>query len=346
VNAVSSPSVATVKPAEKFSFEATAKGITYALPFVYVGGFVVLSLFEADYGIADFSVVRVKALAAGLLFAFFIAFPALASMRSFRLLGLRKPGGNPVNIGTESNAIYFHIIKVSELYVMSLFMAMMFLVFFVDRPRIWLFDAPSSLMEGGRFSVLLFSQAIISLAILWLGLFTSTTKSISKKFSAKPGKCAALVFLVSVLWAIWTFQMSDRLFFEIVGWCYLVGIVSIMAASFIQKREGLKTRDWEVLIFVSFSLLVSWFSTGFYGRIKPAFGGGHPVNAKFYLKEDNPVFRRKDIEAQVVEETEQGYYVLLSPTPKNAVFIPRSGVSTAQFGHTETVPPSRTTKRP
>ena len=80
---MSSPSPATVNVREKFPFEAITKGVTYALPFVYVCGFVVLSLFEADYGIADLSLVRVKALAAGLSFAFFIGYPALVSIRAF-----------------------------------------------------------------------------------------------------------------------------------------------------------------------------------------------------------------------------------------------------------------------
>jgi hypothetical protein len=344
VNPVSSPSVATVKPPEKFPFEVIAKGVTYALPFVYVCGFVVLSLFEADYGIADFSLVRVKALAAGLLFVFFIAYPALVSIRSFQLFGMKKQGSTLVEIGAKSNLTYFYIIKISEQYILSVFMSMTFMFFFFARPTMWLSPA-SDYRSDGHFSLLMLSVTVVSIAIFWLGIFPSMGRLIAKNFASKPRRCAVLIFLISVLWVIWTFQMSDRLFFEIVGWCYLVGIASILAAWLIQKGEGIKARDWEVAIFLGFVLLVPWFATGFYGNIKPAFGGGHPIHAKLYLKEDNPVFRRKEIESQVVEETQEGYYVLLNPiaTPKTAVFIPRSSVSTAQFG-TETVTPSRTTK--
>ena len=46
--------------------------------------------------------VRVKALAGGLLFVFFLALPSLVGMRSFALFGLQKPGASKVKIGASS----------------------------------------------------------------------------------------------------------------------------------------------------------------------------------------------------------------------------------------------------
>ena len=327
---MSSPNTAAVKESDRFPFEAITKGVTYTLPFVYVCGFVVLSLFEADYGIADLSLVRVKALAAGLLFAFFIGYPSLVSIRSFQLFGLKKPGTTLVNVGTDSNLGYFYVIKFSELYVSSFFASMLLLLFWAHKPRIWIMDTPTY-QEPGHFSLLTLSAGIISTSVFFLGIAPSMGGIIAKRFATKPKRCAVLISLISVLWLIWNFEMSDSDFFKLVGWFYSVGLASILAAWLVEKGQGLKATDWEVRILLAFALLVPWFATSFYGNIKPAFGGGSPVSTKLYLKEENPVFRAKTLDVQILEETEQGYYVLSKPDSKITVFVPRSGVSTAQF---------------
>lgn len=331
IGKVSCSSAGEVKGSDRFSFEAIAKGTTYTLPFVYVCGFVILSLYEAEYGIADLSLVRVKPLAAGLLFAFFIGYPSIVGVRSFQLLGLKKPGGTKVEIGPRSNLRYFYIIKISELYILSVFSSLVLRVFFTQGPRVWLFDTPTY-QDPGHFSLLTFSAGITSTAVFFMGIMPSMHGIIAKHFAPKPIRCAVLISLISVLWAIWTFEMSDLIFFEVVGWCFLVGIASIVAAWLVEQGKGLKATDWELRIVFAFTLLVPWFATGLYGSIKPAFGGGSPVPANLYLKEENAIFRGKVLDVRILEETEQGYYVVSkTDAPKTAVFIPRSSVITAQF---------------
>jgi hypothetical protein len=327
---VSSPSAAAVKEPDKFPFEAIAKGITYTLPFVYVCGFVILSLFEADYGIADLSLVRVKALSAGLLFAFFIGYPSLVSIRFFHLLGLTRPGSYVVE-GAKSKPFLFSVIKISQLYLLSVFAAMGLSIFFTHRPRAWLVDTPTY-QEPGHFSLLTYSAGIVSFGVFLLGILPSVNKIPAKHFAAKPIRCTVLFLLISVLWLIWNFEISDSVFFKLVAWVFLVGLASTIAAWQIEQRKGLKATDWELWVFLVFSLLVPWFSTGFYGGIKPAFGGGSPVPATLYLKEDNALLQGKVFDVHILEETEQGYYVVRkTDISKTAVFVPRSSVSTAQF---------------
>jgi hypothetical protein len=289
-----------------------------------------LSLFEADYGIADLSLVRIKALAAGLLFAFFVGYPSLVAVRFFQLLGLKKPGSVVLDIGSKSNLRYFYIIKFSELYVFSVLISLGLLLFFTQRPRVWIAGTPTY-QELGHFSLLTYSAGIITTAVFLLGTIPTMSGLIAKRFATRPISCAALIFLISVLWVVWTFEMSDRKFFYLVGWCYLVGLASVIVAWLVEQGKGLKSTDWELRIVVAFSILVPWFASGFYGGIKPAFGGGSPVSAKLYLKEDNPIFRTRVLDVDIIEETEQGYYVLSKTEASKAVFVPRSSVSTAQF---------------
>jgi hypothetical protein len=326
----SSPTVASFKESEKFPLEAIAKGITYSLPFLYVCGFIVLSLFEAEYGIADLSLVRVKALATGLLFVFFIGYPALVGIRSFQLLGLKKPGATAV-VGSSRDVGYFYVIKISSNYMLSVFSSTGLLLLFAHRPRVWIFDTPT-FQEPSHFSILTFSAGLVSFFVFTLGLLiTSSRNIVPKHFATKPGRCAVLAVLVSVLWFIWNAGMSDWTFVQVAFWSYLVGLVSILFAKLIEQKRGPKALDWEVLILMVFVMFVPWFASSLYGTVKPAFGGGSAVPARLYLKEKNAVLQVSTLDAQILEETEQGYYIVSKPDSKSAIFIPRSTVSTAEF---------------
>jgi hypothetical protein len=327
------PNTAPIPLADSISLEKVAKISTYALPAVYLCGFVVLSLYEGGFGIADLSLVRVKALAAGLLFVFFIAFPSIVGMRAFQLLGLKKPLSTPVNVGGDSNLPYFYIIKLADLYILSFYISMMLQFLFVHHLKVWLMDTPTY-QEPWHFSLLPISAGLITVGTFMLSVVQFGLTS--KQFAAKPFRCALLGSLVSLLWAIWTFEMSDRLFFQLVGWCYLVGLASILAARAVEKGRGLKSADWEIRILLAFALLVPWFAASLYGNIKPAFGGGSPVSAKLYLMQDNAILGGRILDVLIVEETDHGYYVVNpTRTSKKAVFIPRSSVSTAEFGSSE-----------
>lgn len=326
---MNSPTVVPPKEPEKFPLEAITKAVTYSLPIVYVCGFVVLSLFEGDYGIADLSVVKVKALAAGLLFLFFIGYPSLISIRAFELLGLKIPGGTLVKIESKSNLAYFYVIKIFELYISSVLSSMVLIFFFAHRPRTWLLDGPTQ--EPSYFSMLTFSWLVMNLLVFFFGILIWSKWTVARHFGSKPARCVTLVVLVSVLWATWNFEMSDRVFFGVVGWFYLVGLASIAAATMIERKKDLKERAWEVQIMMAFVIFVPWFASSLYGTIKPAFGGASPVSAKLYLKEGNVVLKANPLDVEILEETEQGYYVLNKADSKSAVFIPRSTVSSAQF---------------
>jgi hypothetical protein len=326
---MSIPNTVPLRNASMPSLEKAAKISTYAIPPVYLCGFVVLSLYEGNFGIADLSPVRVKALAAGILFVFFLALPSVAAVRAFQLLGLKKPGSRTIEIGHDSNLPYFYVIKLAELYMLSTFISMGLLFVFVRPPRMWFPGSPA--YEGSHFSLLSFSVGLISLGMY--SLMIGQQGSIRKAFAAKPKRCASLALLTSLLWIIWNFEMSDWLFFQLVGWCYLVGLASIFAARAVEKGRGLKSTDWELGVLIAFAVFVPWFATSLYGNIKPAFGGGNPVPAKLYLLQDNAVLGGKILDVLVIEETDHGYYVV-SPIKdsKRAIFVPRSNVTTAEFG--------------
>jgi hypothetical protein len=124
-----------VAPSQKaFSFDGIAKTGTLALPLIYVLGFMVVTIHQASFGVTEFGFGRVKILGAGLLFTVvFLVIPALVGVRSFRLLGMRTPGGTRVDLKDDSQKVYLYLIKVADSYPVAGFMSLV-LGFFLHRP--------------------------------------------------------------------------------------------------------------------------------------------------------------------------------------------------------------------
>jgi hypothetical protein len=60
---------------------------------VYLFGFIIMSIFDASYGIADFSLFRTKVIAVGTLFVFLVALPMMVTFRMFSVFGLTADPG-------------------------------------------------------------------------------------------------------------------------------------------------------------------------------------------------------------------------------------------------------------
>lgn len=57
---------------------------------LYVGGFVVVSLYEGQFGITEFGLLRTRVLAAGLLLALFVVLPARCRAPAVSVFRFRK----------------------------------------------------------------------------------------------------------------------------------------------------------------------------------------------------------------------------------------------------------------
>src|SRR5215472_2121200 len=175
----------TVAPATRsFPFESIAKTGTLALPLIYVLGFMIVTFHQASFGVAEFGFVRVKILAAGLVFAVFVAIPGLAGIRSFRLLGMRMPGGTRVDLRDDSQKVYLYMIKVADSYPVSFFLSLVFAPFFVPHLTTWLTTVPTYEQPGRWLD--------IAIAMESFCIFTLTVLPIpyiAKQIAHKPKRC-------------------------------------------------------------------------------------------------------------------------------------------------------------
>jgi hypothetical protein len=64
--------------------------------------------------------------------------------------------------------------------------------------------------------------------------------------------------------------------------------------------------------------------------LKASWGGGSPVNVTIYFSKDSPISPNKAVSAQLVEESDEGYYIV-GPKETKAIYVPRSAVALVYF---------------
>src|SRR6266568_3613806 len=99
----------------KTTLETFSQALVVGAGLLYLFGFVIVSIFDASYGVADFSLFRTKVLAVGTLFVFLLSLPVLLTFRMFGIFGLRNRTPDPFT-PSSPRARVFHFIDVA-LYV-------------------------------------------------------------------------------------------------------------------------------------------------------------------------------------------------------------------------------------
>jgi len=91
------------------------------------------------------------------------------------------------------------------------------------------------------------------------------------------------------------------------------------------------------------SLLI--FSQFVYPYLKASWAGGTLVNVTFYLSKDSPLNPSKPVQAQLIEESDEGFYIV-GPKESKAIFIPRSSVAMIYFSDKPTDSPILQSNKP
>jgi hypothetical protein len=77
-------------------------------------------------------------------------------------------------------------------------------------------------------------------------------------------------------------------------------------------------------------LTVFVFGHHYYPHLKSSWGGGAPVSVTVYLTKESAIASNKAITAQLIEESDEGFYIV-GPKETRAIFIPRSSVALVYF---------------
>jgi len=77
--------------------------------------------------------------------------------------------------------------------------------------------------------------------------------------------------------------------------------------------------------------MLLFFASEIYGHIDAKFGGGSPVQVRFFYRLSDPATNEKSVAGLLIDETQHGYYFLRSPEETKAHFVPRDAITEIDF---------------
>lgn len=114
-------------------------------------------------------------------------------------------------------------------------------------------------------------------------------------------------------------------------WFLFVGSLAHRMEPIARKPETLRDEvSWYMVLLQAIGV-VGFFTFAFYPKIKPMLGGGEPTRAIFQFANSSPIDDTKKTEVWLVDEVDDGYYVLRTPNDHKAIFIAKPLVSAIYF---------------
>jgi hypothetical protein len=275
------------------TFSKVVAGVAIAL---YACGFLIVSLYHAKFGFVGTNPFRPRVLAAGAWFFFFAAIPVLFAV------GLR----------TER---WGEIAKWSFVFWIGLYSIALQLGYFFD------FSPPSiSDIKWSLMSPVLFAAAAVS-------SYLSFTRKIPQWVGAVVSVTVTLYWVSGQLWRLVTDSRVNTTTLAL-----LFFATALLVKFEIQPHPNRYLGDlgtWTAPLGLLFVLLLI-FSRGFYPHLKTSWGGGTPADVTVYFTKDSLLNPGKSVQAQLIEESDEGYYIV-GPKDSKAIFIPRSAVALIYF---------------
>jgi hypothetical protein len=311
------PATAPEKSEFTASIDVFARSGATLLLVMYGVGFVILSAYEAQYGVVQFGPLRGRIFLVGFAFLGLSTLPIVAHHYNLAYFGQLKTvlENEDQTLQSERSAVLaFGFIFTA--YLMSL----TFNFFLFTEKRTW----PSHF--SARYSWIPFAAWIAAqLAFLFIHRW------IAKSFTRHPKRSVILAMLAFLILLGASFWSSPEELTGLTLWFWVAAMFG-RAGGVLRSREErvlyvLDYRTWFAVV-----LSVSVYVTLVVGHMQQKFGGGAPVPVVMYLNKALPLANgAMTAEFSLLDETEEGYYVLPSSN-KKALFIPRAEVSSIYFG--------------
>jgi len=277
------------------TFSKAVAGIAIAL---YACGFLIVSLHHSKFGFVGTNPFRPRVLAAGAWFFFFAGIPA-SFAASYRPKSWLK-------IARDSAALWVGSYSTSIL--------LGYLLFDFSTPSVD--HMPLSLWLG----FVLFAA--------WLALVVAVNYSKVPNWLATAASVLLTAFYVAeptrTLLVKHEFVMSS-----IALWFFACSVVAIVEFKIRNPRNLVADAEWAKMLGVLFVALLA-FAQYVYPHLKASWGGGTPANVTIYFTKDSLLGPGKAVQAQLIEEADEGFYIV-GPKESKAIFVPRSSVALIYF---------------
>ena len=275
--------------------ENLSKGIAAVAIAAYSCGFLIVSLYHSTFGFIATNPFRARILAAGAWFLFLSAIPITAALQ-YRNWTWQK-------IAENGFLIWSFCIGAS----------------FICLPLFEYEPTSSAYPRGAGLAAWFGVVALYAAAAIWKKFPKNLLWGVSLTYI-----CAAVGLDVTNMVLFHGFFTSSVSvwFFGIIA-ATLIEVKLRGNATLTEPGEWAKPAGTLIIM-----LLV--FAHSYYPRIKASWGGGAPINATIFFTRDSPVKPGQSASAHVVEEADEGFYIV-GPNEAKAIFVPRSAVAMIYF---------------
>jgi hypothetical protein len=282
--------------------DSLSKGVAALAIGIYVCGFLTVSLHHANYGFVGTSPFRPRILAAGAWFIFLIAIPVGIAARYKQRTWISIAG--------------------SLAFVLFVFYGISNAVFFL------LFDLghPNTATPYHHWWYWGWGAGALATGLLYT--LATQSKKATATFLAIASTGFVLLMLGMRLQAFFTtrdFELGD-----LALWFFGIFVITVFE---LKSNPGDYSGDKvKALGGDLFLLLATLFVFGhyYYPHIKASWGGGAPVDVVVYFTKDSAVRPNQSISAELVEESDEGFYIVGQGETK-ALYVPRNAVALVYF---------------
>jgi len=269
---------------------------------VYAVGFLITSLYCIDFGFSPVNPFRARVASAGAWFGILVLVPMFVGR-----LVLRR-----------------HIAMQVEAKPWQKWSVFGFSLYLASYSAAFLLSPGFQIRERLRTSIIPFGVAI--------GVTVLVAGPIYKWWKKRTLSVVILLLTLVVLLQIHLVramtQGSGFTVDALMLWLFLVAIASVTDLHDFPTNFGWHT-DWHATVGLAL-ILLTVFASHVYPNIKASWGGGETLPVTLYLNGNAPVMPNQRWHVQLIEESDNGYYVL-NKGEKRAVFIPRSAVALVYF---------------
>jgi hypothetical protein len=294
----------------KFSehLEIISRCAAVLLVAVYVVGFLVVSFHNSLYGIEEFSFLRARVLAAGILFALLFLIAALESSRIFGLFGIELLKLPILGEDEDSSRPHFAFFQRTFLsFTLNLGTAM-FLV-------LWLMTAD---MWRGYL-----------LCLLATAICIATNYAMSRGHVRKSvWRSTLIIGVMIVIFGVIALEKQWTLL-TILFWLQLVSGAMRHVDVALRQPTRLIDVNWPLTV-INAVILFTLYAAIIYPAIKPVLGGGKLTPVTIQFSGISPL-GSPTADVFLIDETDAGYYFTRNLKDHKGVFVPRSSIAAVYF---------------
>jgi hypothetical protein len=148
-------------------------------------------------------------------------------------------------------------------------------------------------------------------------------------FDRRPFLFISISFLAGVALVVILLRYTGPSLFWTVVWFSLVSVLTLLVFHTARDPEKVRSIQWERFFLTFVPLIFGLYAFEVYPNLRHEFGGGAPVPIVLHLTKKLPVFDSESVPVSLIDETEQGYYVLRGSD--KAVFVARGLVEEVEF---------------